>query len=195
MNRLHRWLCRSEHWRRELEIDVLPWVLEEASLGANVLELGPGPGLTTDILRSRVPHLTALEIDSSLAQSLGARTRASNVTVIQGDATALPFADAQFSAAVCFTMLHHVPSPALQDQLLREVQRVLQPGGTFMGVDSLTNTFMRFIHIFDTLVPIDPATFPARLQNAGFEQSFVETNPRRFRFRARKPCERRKGVN
>jgi hypothetical protein len=41
MNRLHRWLCRSEHWRRELEIDVLPWVLEEASLGSKVVEANP----------------------------------------------------------------------------------------------------------------------------------------------------------
>jgi ubiquinone/menaquinone biosynthesis C-methylase UbiE len=190
MNRLHRWLCRSEHWRRELEIDVMPWVLDGANLGSKVLELGPGPGLTTDILRSRVPHLTTLEIDSTVAQSLAARMRGSNVTVIQGDATALPFRDAQFSGAVCFTMLHHVPSPALQDQVLREVQRVLQPGGTFMGVDSLTNAFMRFIHIFDTLVPIDPSTFQARLQNAGFDEILIETNPRRFRFRARKPGER-----
>jgi ubiquinone/menaquinone biosynthesis C-methylase UbiE len=132
-------------------------------------------------------RLTALEIDPALADSLAARMRATNVTVIRGDATAMPFPDAQFSGAVCFTMLHHVPSPALQDKLLGEVLRVLQPGGVLAGVDSLTSPYMRLVHIFDTLVPIDPLSFPGRLQNAGFEKILVETNPKRIRFRAQKP--------
>ncbi|MGD0124664.1 MAG: rRNA adenine N-6-methyltransferase family protein [Terriglobia bacterium] len=87
MNRIHRWLCRSASWRRELEENVMPWVLEGVDLGTGVLEVGPGPGLTTDILRPRIAHLTAIEIDSALALSLAARMRGSNVTVIQGDAT------------------------------------------------------------------------------------------------------------
>jgi ubiquinone/menaquinone biosynthesis C-methylase UbiE len=188
MNRIHRWLCRSDRWRKELETNVLPWVLSGVTLGSDVLEVGPGPGLTTDILRSRVARLTALEIDSTLANSLAARTQATNVHVIQGDATAMPFPDSQFSGAVCFTMLHHVPSPTLQDRLLQELWRVLQPGGVIAGVDSLSSPYMRFIHIFDTLVPVDPSTFPARLKTAGYEAIQVESNPQRFRFHARKPA-------
>jgi ubiquinone/menaquinone biosynthesis C-methylase UbiE len=187
MNRIHHWLCRSERWRKELAANVVPWVLGGVTLGSNVLEVGPGPGLTTDILRSRVAALTALEIDSGLASSLEARMRGGNVTVIQGDATAMPFENAKFSGALCFTMLHHVPSPALQDTLLSEVFRVLQPGGMVAGVDGLTSTYMKLIHVFDTLVPINPATFKGRLQAAGFEDILVEANPTRFRFRARKP--------
>ncbi len=164
----------------------MPWALEGIPLGTNVLEVGPGPGLTTDILRSRLARLTALEIDPALAEALSARLHGSNVTVIQGDATAMPFPDARFSAAVCFTMLHHVPSQPLQDQLLREVHRVLQPGGVFAGVDSLNNAYMRVIHIFDTLVPIDPSKFEARLRAAGFGEIRVQANSRRFRFQASK---------
>jgi len=37
---------------------------------------------------------------------------------------------------------------------------------------------------------IDPSAFQMRLQNAGFEESFVEANPRRFRFRACMPGEK-----
>ena len=96
-----------------------------------MLELGPGPGLTTDLLRKRVPHLTAIEIDRQLAESLASRLNGGNVEVVKGDATEMPFANAQFSSSVCFTMLHHVHTPALQDQLLREVWRVLRPGGVF----------------------------------------------------------------
>jgi ubiquinone/menaquinone biosynthesis C-methylase UbiE len=186
MNRIHRWLCRSDRWRRELESNVVPWTLGGASLGADVLEVGPGPGLTTDILRSRLTRLTALEIDSALAESLAYRLRGSNVTVIQGDATAMPFPDARFSAAVCFTMLHHIPSRALQDMMLGEVHRVLKPGAVFVGVDSLTSAYMHLVHVFDNLVPIDPSTFEGRLKAAGFGQIIIETNPRRFRFQARK---------
>ena len=101
----------------------------------------------------------------------------------------MPFQDSQFSGAVCLTMLHHVPSPALQDKLLREVFRVLQPGGVLAGVDSRIGNYMRLVHIFDTLVPIDPSTFPARLEAAGFAEILIETNATRIRFRARKPGE------
>jgi 16S rRNA A1518/A1519 N6-dimethyltransferase RsmA/KsgA/DIM1 with predicted DNA glycosylase/AP lyase activity len=42
-------------------------------LGANVLEVGPGPGLATDILRRRFANLTCIEIDPLLAGSLSER--------------------------------------------------------------------------------------------------------------------------
>jgi Methyltransferase domain len=42
-----------------------------------------------------------------------------------GPGTHLPFPDGRFSAALSFTMLHHVPSPSEQDRLLAELARVL----------------------------------------------------------------------
>ena len=51
MNRLHRWYCQSNHWRHRLGTEILPWSLKGVDLGGEVLELGPGPGLTTDWLR------------------------------------------------------------------------------------------------------------------------------------------------
>jgi ubiquinone/menaquinone biosynthesis C-methylase UbiE len=187
MNRIHRWLCGSARWRKELEETVMPWVLNCVDLGPKVLEVGPGPGLTTDILRSRIPSVTALEIDPALADALAARMRGSNVKVIQGDATVMPFRDGQFTGAICCTMLHHLSSPDFQDKLLHEVFRVLKPGGLFAGVDSRTSPFMRLIHIWDTLVPVDPQTFQPRLATAGFEEIDIEANPQRFRFHGRKP--------
>ena len=186
MNLLHQWICRSDHWRATLK-ERVPWVLAGSDLGPNVLELGPGPGLTTDLLRTSLTHLTALELNPKLAQALRLRLRKSNVRVVQGDATNMPFRDEEFSGAVAFTMLHHVPSAELQDRLLQEVFRVLQPGGQFVGSDSLMHWVMRIIHIGDTLVPVSPDTFGARLQNAGFEVLGVEKNAHAFRFRARRP--------
>jgi ubiquinone/menaquinone biosynthesis C-methylase UbiE len=165
----------------------MPWVIGNTDLGPNVLEVGPGPGLTTDLLRASLKHLTVLELDPKLAQALTARLQKANVRVVEGDATDMPFADAEFSGAVSFTMLHHVPSSELQDTVLREVFRVLQPGGFFVGSDSLVNWFMKIIHIGDTLVPVNPDTFGMRLQSAGFEVLDVQKDSRAFRFRARKP--------
>jgi ubiquinone/menaquinone biosynthesis C-methylase UbiE len=187
MNFIHRRLCRSDRWNGVLKQFVLPWVLDGVDLGENVLEVGPGPGLTTDLLRPKVPHLTAIEIDAKLAQSLATRLHGTNVEVVNGDATAMGFSDARFSGAVSFTMLHHVASPSLQDKLLREVRRVLVPGGVFVGTDSLMSWSMHLIHIFDTLTPVDPKTFGSRLEAAGFERVWVETNPYAFKFRATKP--------
>jgi len=143
---LHGWLCRSARWRKTIQRRV-PWVISGADLGQNVLELGPGPGLTTDLLRLTVQRITAIEVDSELAESLSSRLRGSNVEVVAGDATAMPFSDAQFSGGVSFTMLHHVPSREWQDKLLREVWRVIKPGGVFVGSDSLESLMMRLIHL------------------------------------------------
>src|SRR4029453_4426129 len=92
----------SEPWRRAVEGRLLPWVLRDVSLGDDVLEIGPGPGLTTDALRRRGRRLTSVEVDAALAAALEARLRGTNVSVVHGDATKLTFPDASFSGAgVC----------------------------------------------------------------------------------------------
>ncbi len=186
MNCLHQFLRRSNRWRSTVA-QRLPWAIGNTDLGPNVLELGPGPGLTTDLLRTSVPRLTALEVDPKLANSLSSRLRGSNVQIIEGDATEIPFRDSEFSGAVSFTMLHHIPSRELQDKVLKEVLRVLKPGGFFLGSDSLQNWFMRVIHVGDTLVPVNPDTFGARLESVGFEALEVQKNLQAFRFLARRP--------
>ena len=89
-----------------------------------------------------------------------------------------------FDGAVSFTMLHHVPSAALQDRLLGEVARVLRPGATFAGTDSRYSRYFGMLHWFDTMVVVDPATFPKRLEAAGFKDVRVDLAERAFRFRA-----------
>src|ERR1051325_3239480 len=133
MNRFHRWYCRSAYWQRALEEKILPWALKGIDLGDEVLEIGPGPGMTTDILRKRFANLTSVEVDPRLAEALRQRLQGTNVRVVENDATAMSFADGSFSGAVSFTMLHHVPSAELQDRLLAEVFRVLKPGARFVG--------------------------------------------------------------
>lgn len=185
MNCLHRILCRSGLWRRTLEQNVIPWVLDGVQLGDDVLEIGPGPGLTTDLLRARVKKLTAIEIDRPLATALGHRLRGTNVAVLNQDATAIQVPDASFDSVVCLMMLHHVASSKLQDKLLREVARILRPGGYFIGCDLTFLSRFDPIHLFDTKVPVPPESFPMRLNAAGFQDIDIHIRSRAFRFQAR----------
>jgi ubiquinone/menaquinone biosynthesis C-methylase UbiE len=109
------------------------------------------------------------------------------VAVVNADASSLPFSANSFSGAVAFTMLHHVPSPKLQDRILAEVWRVLRPGGVFAGSDSRWSLAMPIVHLFDTMVLVPPETLPARLQATGFTDVSVDNAKGRFRFSARKP--------
>lgn len=187
MNRFHRWYCRTGHWRHAIQDQIVPWALDDIDLGDEVLEVGPGPGLTTDVIARRVPKLTAVEIDADLAARLRERFVDTNVTVEHGDAAAMPYPDGSFSGAVSFTMLHHVPSPELQDRLLREVRRVLAPGATFAGSDSRSSLVFRLAHVADTMVLVDPDTFAGRLEAAGFTGVEVEAGKGAFRFRSTVP--------
>ncbi|HEY1450151.1 MAG TPA: class I SAM-dependent methyltransferase [Solirubrobacteraceae bacterium] len=187
MNRVHGLICSSRWWGRTVERELLPWGLSKLELGDDVLEIGPGFGATTKVLAERPGALTVLELDHGYCARLR-RQLGEQVEVVQGDATAMPFADGRFSAVVCFTMLHHLPSPAAQDRLLAEAARVLRPGGIFAGTDSIgTSLFFRLLHVGDTLVPIAPDGLPARLHAAGLAGEDVRSGGRSFRFRAQKP--------
>lgn len=187
MNLLHRWLCSSSRWKHTVETQILPWTLDGLELGSNVLEVGPGYGAATNRLQDRVEHLSCVEIDPTLAEQLRRRTAGQNVTVLCESATGMSLPDAVFDGVVCFTMLHHIPSLALQDQLLAEVARVLRPGGIFAGADICYSRVFGFLHLFDTMVVVEPSILPDRLRTAGFEDIHVDVRFNRFRFRARKP--------
>lgn len=187
MNELHVQFLSSPAWAATLEAELLPWLASLAELGDDVLEVGPGPGLTTDILRARVSRVTAVELDDDLASALASRLAGTNVDVLHGDATATGLASDRFSTATCFSVLHHMPTPDTQDRLFAEICRVLRPGGTFAGIDSVDSAFMRDAHVDDTFVPVDPDTLGRRLEVAGFDAPSVVVVEGRVRFVARKP--------
>lgn len=184
MNLAHNVICSSARWAARVENELLPWGLQGVDLGDDVLELGPGFGATTRVLAQRVSRLSVLE----LSESYCARLRAAlgdTVEVTQGNAADLPYPDARFSSVVCFTMLHHLDPPELQDRAFAEVARVLRPDGTFAGTDSLGGgRLFKLIHIGDTLALIDPRGLAARLQAAGLTALEVECGKRSLRFRA-----------
>lgn len=187
MNETHLAFLASPAWAEQLRQEVLPWIEAAGDLGDDVLEIGPGPGRSTDLLRARVRHVTGVEVDPVLAAALQERLTGGNVDVFCGDGadTALP--SDRFSAATAFSVLHHVPTPVHQDRILAEVYRLLRPGGIFVGIDSRDLDMIRAGHEGDTFTPIDPETFPERLRRLGFGGTSIDTTEYHFRFLTRKP--------
>lgn len=177
MNEAHE-MCGSDEWRQAIREVILPWALGGTDLGDDVLEVGPGYGATTDVLSQKVAHLTSVEIDDELAAMLRQRfAKIPSVEIVNGDATALGYDDGRFTGAASFTMLHHVPTAALQDRLFSEVARVLRPGAPLVASDSLGSDELAAHHTDDTYNPVDPVSLPDRLTTAGFERIDVRTNP------------------
>jgi SAM-dependent methyltransferase len=186
MNRMHQRICASAKWAAMIE-QALPERLAGVDLGEDVLEIGPGYGATTRVLAAMAPKLTAVEVDKTSADTLAGQF-AGQVRIVHGSGADLPFEDGSFSGVCCFTMLHHVPSPELQDALFAQACRVLRPGGVFAGSDSQLSLRFRLIHLGDTMVVVDPDTLAGRLTAAGFTDVRIRRQPKKLVvFSARKP--------
>ncbi len=170
MNSNHQKLCPSPEWAAHIQSEILPTLARHADLGEHMLELGPGPGAATEWLRHQVSQLTAVELDPAAAQHLASRYPDGNVRVVTGSATGLGYPDGTFDSVGSFTMLHHLPTLAAQNQVLAEALRVLKPGGALVCSDSLPSNELHHFHADDTYNPIEPASLLGRLQTLGFEK-------------------------
>jgi ubiquinone/menaquinone biosynthesis C-methylase UbiE len=116
------------------------WLVESAGVraGERVLDLGCGTGDLALALKSRHPGALVSALDPD-AKALGrARAKASaaglEIAFEQGFGDALPYPDASFAHVVSSLVLHHL-EPAQKDAALREVARVLAPGGSLHVLD------------------------------------------------------------
>jgi SAM-dependent methyltransferase len=187
MNSNHAKLCPSPEWAEHIQNEVLPFLTRDVDLGGEMLEIGPGPGAATEWLRGKVTQLTAVEVDEAAAALLAGRYADRNVSVVVGSGAALDFADESFDSAGCFTMLHHVPTLALQNKIFAEAFRALRPGGVLIGSDSLASNDLHHFHADDTYNPIEPSSVLSRLQTVGFDKITIVVDGI-LKFIARKPA-------
>jgi ubiquinone/menaquinone biosynthesis C-methylase UbiE len=184
MNSYETWFCGTRLWRWVTRRQLLPWMLQGSELGEHVLELGAGPGAATEELNRLAGRVTSLEYDHEFAAKLGARVNSGSLTVIQGDAAALPFSSSTFSSAIAILTLHHLRSCELQDRAFGEIARVLRPGGVFLAFEIQDSWVNRVGHFRSTFVPVAPASVVARLTAAGFSRAAMDLRSGGFRIRA-----------
>jgi len=99
-------------------------LLDAAGAGRDVLDLACGAGVVAEAALAR--GLRPVGLDFSPAMLAEVRRRLPEVELREGDAEALPFADASFDAVVSSFGIHHVERPR---RALAEARRVLRPGG------------------------------------------------------------------
>ena len=101
--------------------------------GGRVLEVGCGQGLGAEIIkgRFRAATVTGIDLDARIvarAQGRVTRRNAGGIEIAEGDATQLGFEDQSFDAVFDFGAIHLIQE---WEQAVREVVRVLKPGGRF----------------------------------------------------------------
>ena len=104
--------------------------------------------------------------------------------------TTAAWPDESFDSVGSFTMLHHVPTLAMQNKILAEAFRVLRPGGVLICSDSLASNDLHHFHEGDTYNPVEPTSVLARLQTLGFENVTVVVDGM-LKFIAHKPAGQR----
>ena len=105
---------------------------------ASVLDLGCGAGHASLVAAGQVAKVTAYDLSAQMLDVVAAAAKdkqLTNIDTCQGYAEALPFADESFEVVISRYSAHHwhdVP------QALREVKRVLKPGGTVIIMDVMS---------------------------------------------------------
>lgn len=103
-----------------------------------VLDVATGAGHTALAFASHVRHVVGLDVTSAMlpeGRLLAQHRVLANVSVTQGDAEHLPFADASFDIVTCRIAPHHFPDVA---RAVLEMARVCRPGGAVAICDTIT---------------------------------------------------------
>lgn len=107
--------------------------LKQLAAGSRVLDLGCGTGGSAHKILNANPGVEWLGIDIESSPEVDARAADDGRTFLTFDGVNLPFEDGDIDAIYSHQVLEHVRHP---EPLLREVARVLAPGGAFVGSTS-----------------------------------------------------------
>ena len=167
-----RWLFEFVYWLDARRIRRL--------IGASgrILDIGCGDGSALEKMRGRGAwQLCGVEFDAAAAQ----RARAKGLDVRAGDVAAAGFEPGSFDLIRMGHVIEHVLDPAAT---LREVLRLLKPGGVFFGETPnadcldfrLFGKYWGALHVPRHLTFFNPANLSALLERVGFAQ--IEIAPR-----------------
>lgn len=126
-------LGRERSFRRKL-ID-----LARLKVGDSVLDVGCGTGTVAIVAKERVGQsgrVFGIDASPEMIDRAARKARRAGIEIDFRNerVEAMPFEDAQFNAVLSTLMLHHLPRK-VREQAIREMRRVLKPGGRVLIVD------------------------------------------------------------
>jgi SAM-dependent methyltransferase len=126
----------------------------------SLLDVGCNAGDLLVNLRHAYPEMRLVGVDVNAAQIEAARARLLDIEFHLATGTALPFPDEEFDCVTCIEVLEHI-APEQREAALREIYRVLRPGGRlvlrvphaglFAWMDS-NNLRFRFPRVYHALL-------------------------------------------
>ena len=123
---------------------VLEWLAPQA--GERILDLGCGDGQLTQRIAASGAHVIGADASAEMVSA----ARARGIDAVEAPAELLPYADAQFDAVFSNAALHWVRD---QDAMMKQVHRVLKPGGRFVaemgGHGNVAAIMVAFMAILD----------------------------------------------
>lgn len=144
----------------------------------DVLDFGAGTGNAIPLWREAWPQarLTCADVSRrSLALAEQRHAGQARFTLLDGDC--LPFPDHSFDISFAACVFHHIPH-AKHGQVLKELHRVLRPGGALMvyehnPLNPLTRRVVRDCPFDRDAVLVGASTMRGRLRDAGFQRAAV----------------------
>ncbi|MEK7468435.1 MAG: class I SAM-dependent methyltransferase [Planctomycetota bacterium] len=173
------WFVRAFTMGREGKLR--RWALDQGALkpGSSVLDVGSGTGTLLIAAAGRVGpsgNLQGVELSPEMCARARdkAKRRGVALTITETPAEKLPFPPATFDAAFCTLVLHHMPV-ATQEAAIREMRRVLKPGGRIVLVDWRTpKSFFRTLFDGMGLVYLMHRHGPSPLETGRIEPLLAE---------------------
>jgi len=157
--------------------------------GERVVDVGCGPGFLCETMAEAVGptgHVVGIDISNDLIDFATRRKNSDRIDYRVGDATALPVGDSQFDVVVSTQVIEYI---ADADVALREIARVLRPGGRAFIVDTDFDSWVWHATDSERMAQIMkgwelhcahahlPRTLVPRLRAAGFTIIGVEAYP------------------
>jgi len=159
-------------------------------LGASVLDVGTGTGVFVPYIMDGIGQggrLVALDIAEEMLKLARKKECSGKADHVQADVLSLPFGPEVFDTVVCYSSFPHFQD---KSQALKEVGRVLRPGGRLFICHTSSKDAINQIHrsiqvVAHDLVP-DATEMESMLLDAGFAEVAVQDQPDSYLASARK---------
>jgi len=143
-----------------------------------LLDVGCGPGRATAKLVDLDIDILAFDVSKAMVRLAASRFRGPEVKArtifMAADAMRFPIRSASLDYVMAYGVLHHVPDPP---RVCREIDRVLRPGGRYLGSENSTSVFRGLFELLQKLRPqwYEEAGPEALFSAKSFAESFTGT--------------------